>query len=413
MDSNKKRLTLLVSVTFASLLALIALSVFAVPACAADIPVTGTVTDVNGQPVPGIEVRIFIKYADQADYEGVTGSVTGHDQGDAGKYAVSVPGVDLARSPTIKAQARYIDQTAPDGQSYFAETTITPTSDVALTMDIHYTAAFPTRENQFILDGTIYVDEVPTNGITVTATLNGNTKSDVTGSSGEAGYYRIVFPPTPGTLTLSYTFNGETQTMDIPYTDTSIGGSRSDFHLSTASSEVPNAGYAIAGHVYLDGNPVNGASVSTDYGGGASNVTFTAPEFGDGMYLLLLQNGNGSAVVSVSYNNITGTISIASPNLTGNGYDMADVYLVTPGASPAAGGTSTPGPTMAPGDISGLIGSTPTPVPTNNAGTSVTPTPTSSPSPTPAPTKTPSVLLSGPGAIAILSLIGYMAGKKN
>jgi hypothetical protein len=93
-----------------------------------------------------------------------------------------------------------------------------------LSLDIHYTTPSPTWENQFILDGTIYVDEVPTNGITVTATLNGNSKSDVTGSTGEAGYYKIVFPPTPGPVTLSYTFNGETQTVNIPYDDVSVGG---------------------------------------------------------------------------------------------------------------------------------------------------------------------------------------------
>jgi hypothetical protein len=132
MGSNKKRSTLLISVLFALLLTGFALSIFAVPACAVDIPVSGTVTDVNDQPVPGIEVRIFVKYADQTDYEGVTGAGTGHDPGDAGKYSVTVPGVDLSRSPTIKAQARYIDQTAPGGMSYFAETTAAPTSDACL-----------------------------------------------------------------------------------------------------------------------------------------------------------------------------------------------------------------------------------------------------------------------------------------
>jgi hypothetical protein len=132
-------------------------------------------------------------------------------------------------------------------------------------------------------------------------------------------------------------------------------------------------------------------------------VTFNTPEYGDGMYILLLQRGNGSAVVTAAHNNITGTKSIASPNLTDNGYDMVDIYLVTPGASPA--GTSTPGPTIVPGDISGLIGSTPTPAP-GNMGASATPKPTAGPTAIPASTKSPSALFNGIDTLAIVAVVG-------
>ena len=87
---------------------------------------------------------------------------------------------------------------------------------------------------------------------------------------------------------------------------------------------------------------------------------------------------------------------------------MVGIYLTTPGASMPAPGTATPGLTMAPGDISGLTGSTSTPIPGGNTGID-------SPGPAPAThggTVTPSLLLSGLGYIAILSLVGHLAWKR-
>jgi|AGTN01.1.fsa_nt_gi hypothetical protein len=262
-----------------------------------------------------------------------------------------------------------------------------------------------TAASQYVVDGTMYVDDVPANGIPVTAILNGVSKSDISGSGGQAGYFRIAFEPVAGPISLSYTYNGETMTVPMIDADPASGGSRCDFYLSSGVPEENISSfdeYVVGGQVRLDGTPVNGATVSTEYGGGASNVTFAAPGYGDGMYLLLLQKGSGSAVVTVTCGGITSSLTIASPNQSEGGYDMLDFDLTTPGASPSAGPGSTHVPTLSPGDISGK---------TDDGNASVTPSPTSPPAGSPGVVSTPSVLLGIPGTFAVLALIGRLMRK--
>ncbi len=262
-----------------------------------------------------------------------------------------------------------------------------------------------TTASQYVGDGTMYVDDVPANGIPVTATLNGVSKSDVSGSGGQTGYFRIVFEPVAGPIALSYTYNGETMTVPMIDADLASGGSRCDFYLSSGVPEENVSSfddYAIGGQVRLDGTPINGATVSTEYGGGDSNVTFAAPGYGDGMYLLLLQKGSGSAVVTVTYGGITRSLTIASPNQSEGSYDMLDFDLTTPGASPQADHSSTQGPTLSPDA---------TPGKPDDGNASVAPSPTVRPTGSSGAVSTPSFLLGIPGTLAALALIVCLMRK--
>jgi hypothetical protein len=197
-----------------------------------------------------------------------------------------------------------------------------------------------------------------------------------------------------------------------------------------------NIGYwlTVEGFISVDGVPANGITVTMMANGGPWTTT-TASDNGDGHYSFYHQVHGEPVVISVSSGGNTArqniaydpygsnsvyaiSLNIATPTATPT---MAPTPVSTPTSTPVSTPTSTPTmvPTPTPAPEPGSVETTTvTPVPGMNDSTGPTmkpiyATPGTSPTQPPAATPAPSMLFSGIGAICILSLVGFQAGKKH